>query len=106
VSWRPTSSDGDGLRRIGDGLDRALRGLGGVRASTLDRVFSDWEELVGPQVAAHAQPISLRGTALVVGVDESAWATQLRLLSGSLLELLADLIGPGAVTEIEVRVRR
>jgi predicted nucleic acid-binding Zn ribbon protein len=105
VSWRRASEEGDDLHRVGDALDRAIRGLGGVRASTLDHVFSGWDELVGPQLAAHTTPLSLRATTLVVGVDEPAWATQLRLMSGSLLARLADVAGPGAVTSVEVRVR-
>jgi predicted nucleic acid-binding Zn ribbon protein len=107
MSWRPTT-DGGGrdLRPVGEVLDRALRGLGGAGASTLELVFSRWEELVGPQVAAHAQPLTLRGSTLVIAADEPAWATQLRLLSGSLLARLDEVSGPGAVTTIEVRVRR
>jgi predicted nucleic acid-binding Zn ribbon protein len=43
---------------------------------------------------------------LVVGVDDPAWATQLRFLESELLERLAAEFGPGEVTSIEVRVRR
>ena len=102
---RRRSSGEDDLHRVGEVLDRAVRGLGGVRASTIDVVFSRWEELVGPQVAAHARPLSLPGKVLVVAVDDPAWATQLRLLSASLLARLGELAGAGVITSIEVRVR-
>jgi len=68
-------------------------------------VFSRWAEAVGPAVAVHARPLRLDGTRLVVGVDGPAYATQLRLLSGQLLARLRDLVGPGAVDSVEVRVR-
>jgi predicted nucleic acid-binding Zn ribbon protein len=76
-----------------------------VRASTLDAVFSHWEEAVGPAVAAHTHPLSLRDGTLVVAVDNPAWATQLRLLHGELMARLTAVVGDGAVTRLEVRVR-
>ncbi len=42
---------------------------------------------------------------LVIGVDAPGYATQLRLLSGQLLARLRDLVGPGAVDSVDVRVR-
>jgi predicted nucleic acid-binding Zn ribbon protein len=87
-------------------LDRALGRLGGVRAATLDGVFAHWEDVVGTQTAAHARPVTLRDGVLVVAVDQPAWATQLRLLGGSLLARLSEVAGPDAVRSIEVRVER
>jgi hypothetical protein len=40
----------------------------------------------------------------VVAVDEPAWATQLRWLEADLLARLNDVLGPGQVARIEVRV--
>jgi predicted nucleic acid-binding Zn ribbon protein len=69
-------------------------------------VFSRWEDVVGPAVAEHCRPSTLvRGT-LVVEVDDPVWATQLRYLATTIIERLTDGAGPGAVTRIDVRVRR
>jgi predicted nucleic acid-binding Zn ribbon protein len=95
----------DEPRPIGPAVDRFVGRFGGVRAATLDAVFSHWEEAVGPAVAAHTKPLSLRAGTLVVAVDNPAWATQLRLLHGELLARLAGVAGEGAVTALEVRVR-
>jgi predicted nucleic acid-binding Zn ribbon protein len=86
-------------------VDREVRRLGGPGATALAAVFARWEEVVGPQVAAHAQPVSIRAGTLVVGVDAPAWATQLRLLTATLLARLDEVAGPGAVSAVEVRVR-
>jgi predicted nucleic acid-binding Zn ribbon protein len=72
----------------------------------LSAVFAHWSELVGDVVAAHAQPHSLVKGRLIVSVDSPAWATQLRLLAGELLDRLADRIGPGQVAAVELRVHR
>jgi predicted nucleic acid-binding Zn ribbon protein len=105
VTWTPAHSGNDEARPVGASLDQALSRLGGVRAATLDHVFAHWEDVVGSQIAAHAQPLSLRDGVLVVGADQPAWATQLRLLGGSLLARLGQVVGPDAVRAIEVRIR-
>jgi predicted nucleic acid-binding Zn ribbon protein len=106
VTWTPAHSGNDEARPVGAALDRALGLLGGVKAATLDHVFAHWDEVVGTQTAAHARPVSLRDGILVVAVDQPAWATQLRLLAGSLLARLSEVAGPDAVRSIEVRVGR
>ena len=47
-----------GPRRLDESLDRLTRGLGGPDSATLRTVFARWEEIVGPQVAAHARPVT------------------------------------------------
>jgi predicted nucleic acid-binding Zn ribbon protein len=67
-------------------------------------LFDDWDGMVGGQLAAHARPVRLRGTTLVVAVDDPGWATQVRWMSQELLERLTAGLGAGVVTELEVRV--
>ena len=106
MPWTPMpDADGPAPRRVGQGLDAVLGRLGGGSARVTSLVFSGWAEAVGPGIAVHAVPLTLRGTTLVVAVDGPAYATQLRLLTPQLLARLAELAGPGAVETVEVRVR-
>ena len=52
------------------------------------------------------RPATLVNGLLVVEVDDPAWASQLRYLASTVVERLAALAGAGAVTRMEVRVRR
>lgn len=85
-------------------LDRLVRHLGASSTSTVQQVFGRWPELVGPQVAAHSRAVRLRDGILSLVVDEPAWATQLRLLEADLLTRLTEVLGPGVVTGLRVRV--
>jgi predicted nucleic acid-binding Zn ribbon protein len=87
-------------------LDRVARSLGGPDAGSLSGLFGRWAEIVGPQLAAHARPVSLSSGVLVVAVTEPAWATQLTFLEGELLGRFRDALGDGVVERVEVRVRR
>jgi predicted nucleic acid-binding Zn ribbon protein len=66
------------------------------------RVFADWPALVGTEIAARCQPVSLREGELRLSAESTAWATQLRLLSSSLLARLVAELGPKVVTRIQV----
>ena len=86
---------------MADSLERIAASIGAPRPSLLGAVFGRWAELVGPDVAAHATPLSLRDGVLTVVVDHPAWATSLRLLSADLLRRIAP---HGDATELVVRV--
>ena len=89
---------------VSESLDRVTRGIGAPKATVLTAVFARWEEVVGPEVAAHAEPRSLRDGVLVVAVDQPAWATQLRFLGSDLLNRVRDATGCSDVAEIHVKV--
>jgi predicted nucleic acid-binding Zn ribbon protein len=66
-----------------------------------------WEGLVGPDIAAHARPVSLHDGVLVLAVDHPAWAAQLRFMTAELLARIAQTTGSAGtseVTEIQIRV--
>jgi predicted nucleic acid-binding Zn ribbon protein len=91
-------------RRVGEHLDSATRGLGVPKAGILAVVFSKWAELVGPDIAAHAEPRSLHDGVLLVVVDQPAWAAQLRYLSTDLVAKIAAFAGTSEVVTVEFRV--
>ncbi len=66
------------------------------------RVFSAWAEIVGADVASHCTPSGLREGELRVAAESTAWATQLRLLAGTLLARIVAELGPEVVTRIVV----
>jgi predicted nucleic acid-binding Zn ribbon protein len=66
------------------------------------RVFADWPSLVGAEIAAHCQPLSLREGELRLTAESTAWATQLRLLAGALLSRLVAELGPHVVTRLSI----
>jgi len=66
-------------------------------------VFGRWDEIVGPQVAAHTKPEAFEEGDLVVTADSPAWATQLRMLAPQVLKRLGEELGAGTVRHLKVR---
>jgi len=106
TTWRPSrlSAAERDPRPVGEFLDGVTRRLGVPKASLLAAVFSHWEELVGPEIAAHAQPRSLRDGVLVVSADQPAWAAQLRYMVSDLLARIKAETAAEEITEIQIRV--
>ena len=53
-------------------------------------------------MAEHCEPVSFEAGVLSVRADSTAWATQIRLLSSSLLGSIAEAVGPDVVHELRV----
>jgi predicted nucleic acid-binding Zn ribbon protein len=66
------------------------------------RVFADWPALVGPEIASRCKPVGLRDGELRLAAESTAWATQLRLLSATLLAKLVAELGPHVVTKLSI----
>jgi predicted nucleic acid-binding Zn ribbon protein len=65
-------------------------------------VLGRWPQLVGPEIADHCTPVSLRDGELVLQAESTAWATQLRTLQRQLLGRLAATVGRDVVKRIRV----
>ena len=61
-----------------------------------------WESVVGSDIAAHAQPTTLRDGVLAVTAESTAWATQLRLMQSQILGRIAAAVGHGVVTSLRI----
>jgi predicted nucleic acid-binding Zn ribbon protein len=103
--WKPLDGD-PGPRPVSDSLDAVARRFGAPKASALEALFDRWAEVVGDAIAAHARPSSLRKGTLVVAVDDSAWATELRSLVPQIIERCALFAEAGTVERVDVKVRR
>ena len=87
---------------IGELLAGYVADRGWQRPLSQARVFSDWAAIVGDEVAAHCVPVGLREGELRIEAESTAWATQLRLLTATLLARLAAEVGPDVVARIHV----
>lgn len=93
------------LRRLGSSLERVVGALTGSGTAGT-QVFSVWPEVVGPAIAAHARPISLRSGLLVVGVEDGRWASELKFLTARIAMQLNEALGAKVVREVVVKVRQ
>jgi predicted nucleic acid-binding Zn ribbon protein len=97
---RPRRDDPQPLRAALQGL---LKDQGWQASAAVGSVFGRWPEIVGADLAAHTRPDRLDGGELVVIADSTAWATQVRLLAGTLIQRLNTELGSAAIARVKVR---
>ena len=85
-----------------DAVEALLAARGWSEEAKVARVLGCWDSLVGEQLAAKCRPASLRDGELVVTAESTAWATQISLLRGQLVERLNTELGAGTVRRVSV----
>ncbi|GGM09889.1 DciA family protein [Dactylosporangium sucinum] len=88
---------------FGDVLQRLVKQRGWQRPTAEAKVFGEWAQVVGEDVAAHCRPLKLEQGELTVEAESTAWATQLRMLAGKLLARIAGEVGHNVVTKLHIQ---
>jgi predicted nucleic acid-binding Zn ribbon protein len=87
---------------LGSVLAKLVKDRGWQRPAAEATLFGQWERVVGADVADHSRPVRLERGELTVEAESTAWATQLRLLAGSLLKQIAAVLGHNVVTKLRI----
>jgi len=103
---RSPAADNRGAYRdpqlLGGSLGSLLADMGWSEDVAVGGVIGRWREVVGEQIADHCTPEVFEGSVLTVRADSTAWATQVRLLTPTLLRRLGEELGEGVVAEVKV----
>ncbi len=102
AQYSSSARDGRDPALLGDQIDRLMLDRGWRVDVSAGAVMGRWAAIVGPNLAQHATPVTFTDGELVVRADSTAWATQLRLMSASLLARLEEEAGAGVVTSLRV----
>ena len=100
---RPAVGDGRDPVLFGTAISRLVAERGWEDTTTRADVLANWEKVVGPEIADHCQPVSLVDGELILVAESTAWATQLRLLTKTLLARVREHAGPGVAEKVVVR---
>lgn len=101
---RPRRARRDDPEPLRSALGGLLEERGWRDDVALAGVFSRWDQIVGPAVAAHTSPEGISGGVLVVRADSTAWATELQLnFAATLIATVNAELGRGVVHRVKVR---
>lgn len=105
--WRPRGYSGSGPdprdpARFGDLLAKLVKARGWQQPAAEGKVFGAWGKVVGPGIAAHCRPVRLDDKELTIEAESTAWATQLRLLTGTIIKNIAAEVGNNVVVRVRI----
>ncbi len=87
-------------------LEALLDDLGSAPVQATTSLLDRWADVVGRELAAHTEPVGVRGGVLVVHADDPAYGERLAWEERRLIERLEPILGAGVVTGVQVRTRR
>ena len=96
------SNDDSAPKKLRDILDPFARRVGMDAGAATGRVWSEWPSIVGPDIADHAEPTSLRRGVLRIRTDSPVWATELTYLSEEIRRRVNDALGRDEVTGVKI----
>jgi hypothetical protein len=92
-------------RRAGDVVSRVLKDLRIDDRRAEAELVKVWNELIDPNITAHAQPANLRKGTLFVNVDSSVWLSEIvRYRRKEILDRLQHSFGKNLIQKISFRV--
>lgn len=108
VKAHPTGKDGRAVPRsldvtpVGSILRQEIRNRGWQQPLAQATVVNKWEHFIGEKVAQHTKVVMFKDATLFILCDSTAWATQLRYLQRTILQKIAQEVGPDVITELRI----
>jgi len=86
--------------------DKAVADLiaaqGWEEGTKIAAAMARWEDIAGPELAAHVVAESFQDGVLLLRADSTAWATQMRLLLPSVRRAIDAAVGKNVVADIRI----
>ena len=83
-----------------------MKHLDAPTTSVVTSIFTEWEEIVGETIAAHARPQRIKNGELVLEVDDPAWASELEWLGEEIVRKISLAVETEEITKIKVLLSR
>ena len=92
------------MRKAEDLIQRFLDTIGQSEGSAYVGLFRSWQPIVGEQIAAHSQPVDVKGHTLVIEADHPGWVQMVMMKRGRIIDELTRRFPQLAITGLAVRV--
>lgn len=106
MSWEPLPDREVPIKELSSALERLHTTMGLARPDTVRVLERHWTSLLGSELAQGCHLEAVRGTELVVSVDDPAVAEHLRWSARDLCAAVNAVCDGEVVDELTVRVRR
>ncbi len=102
--WDPEPPRGTKPEKLAVTLERFLAQMGAPPTKTLTTLESLWPTIVGPGLADRTRPIEVLDGVLVVGCEDSNWASQIGWMDAQIKERFAATFEGTKIRRIQLRI--
>ncbi len=87
-------------RGVADVVESFTSSMGWESPLARAELLASWTSIVGPETAAHAEPIGIEEGVLTVRCDSNAWAQQLRTMRAAVITRIAERYAAAGVDSV------
>lgn len=87
---------------VRDALDNLAATMGLASVDGINRLFLNWPEIVGDELATKCSPKRLQAGELVVEAVDRQWATELSFMTQLIADRCNEALGEGAVVAVKI----
>ena len=92
------------MRKVDDLLQQFLDRIGQSDGAPYVGLFRGWRQIVGDRIADHAEPVDIRGTALIVEADHPGWVQMVMMSRTRILRQLNREFPELKITGMHIRI--
>lgn len=92
------------MRKADDLLGQFLDAIGQPEGAAYVGLFRGWRRIVGDRIADHAEPVDLRGSALVVEADHPGWVQMIMISQARILRQVQKQFPELSINALHIRV--
>jgi predicted nucleic acid-binding Zn ribbon protein len=85
-------------------LKNIISGIAKKGGLTEEEVRSAWDGAVGEKAAKHSRPRTLKGSRLIVHIDDSSWLYELTVRKKEILKSLGEILKNNKIKDITLRI--
>lgn len=89
---------------ISEVIKKVIENLEGEKREGGEHLLEVWRKVVGPKIAKHANPVSIRRDKLIVSVSSPSWSYQLNLQKEKILEKLRKRLKNRVLKDMQFNV--
>lgn len=101
-TWSGSGPDQRDPQTLGALTGSLARQRGWTEKVAEGTVFGRWAQVVGEDIAEHAEPTTLEDGILSIAAESTAWATQLRMMQAQILAKINAAVGQGVVKSLRI----
>lgn len=83
-------------------LDNLASTLGLTSVDAMNALIVDWGAIVGEHLAEQCKPMTLRDGVLTIEARDHQWATELKWMTGLVVERCDLALGEGTVSDVRI----
>ncbi len=96
----------ENVQRVGALLGGVLKGLGLEGKLEEGKLREQWPRIVGEAIARRSRPRTVRGTTLIIDVENNVWMNEIRFHQSEIIRKIREEIPKLKIEDIRLKLER